>query len=93
PFVFQGAAGCDLYPNGSYTKFYHLAYNGKDFLRFDVDNSRWERRQESELAAQVERQFTTFTDFSANLQHLLNVTCVDHMKKFIRYGKSALERQ
>ncbi|XP_009708023.1 PREDICTED: antigen-presenting glycoprotein CD1d-like, partial [Cariama cristata] len=93
PFVFQCATGCDLYPNGSYTKFYHLAYNAHDFLSFNVDNSYWERQQESELAEQVERQFNTFTGFSATLQHLLNVTCVDHMKKFIEYGRADLERQ
>ncbi|KFQ92111.1 Antigen-presenting glycoprotein CD1d, partial [Nipponia nippon] len=93
PFVFQCATGCDLYPNGSYTKFYHLAYNTHDFLSFDVDNSRWERWQESELAAQVERQFNAFTGFSVTLQHLLNVTCVEHMKKFIKYGRATLERQ
>ncbi|KAM9276713.1 T-cell surface glycoprotein CD1b-3-like [Morus bassanus] len=93
PFVFQGATGCDLYPNDSYTKFYHLAYNAHDFLSFDVDKSHWERQQESELAAQVERQFNTFTGFSVTLQHLLNVTCVDHMKKFIEYGRADLERQ
>ncbi|KAM6247726.1 antigen-presenting glycoprotein CD1d-like isoform 1-T1 [Spheniscus humboldti] len=93
PFVFQDATGCDLYPNGSYTKFYHLAYNAHNFLSFDVDNSRWERWQESELAVQVERQFNSFTGFSVTLQHLLNVTCVDHMKKFIEYGRADLERQ
>ncbi|NXU26982.1 CD1D protein, partial [Thalassarche chlororhynchos] len=93
PFVFQIMAGCDLYPNGSYTKFYRLALNVHDFLSFDVDNSRWERQQESELVAQVERQFNTFIGFSVSLQHLLNVTCVDHMKKFIKYGKAALDRQ
>ncbi|XP_072732481.1 antigen-presenting glycoprotein CD1d-like [Ciconia boyciana] len=93
PFVFQCATGCNLYPNGSYTKFYHLAYNAHNFLSFNVDKSCWERWQESELAAQVERQFNTFTGFSATLQHLLNVTCVDHMKKFIEYGRAALERQ
>ncbi|NXJ70737.1 CD1D protein, partial [Rostratula benghalensis] len=93
PFVIQCATGCDLYPNGSYTKFYHLAYNAHNFLSFDVDKSQWERQQESELAAQVERQFNNFTSFSVTLQHLLNVTCVDHMKKFIEYGKTALQRQ
>ncbi|KGL97171.1 Antigen-presenting glycoprotein CD1d, partial [Charadrius vociferus] len=93
PFVIQCATGCDLYPNGSYTKFYHLAYNAHNFLSFHVDSSHWEREQERELAAHVERQFNTFTGFSATLQHLLNVTCVDHMKKFIEYGRAALERQ
>ncbi|KFO03707.1 Antigen-presenting glycoprotein CD1d, partial [Balearica regulorum gibbericeps] len=93
PFVFQCVTGCNLYSNGSYTKFYHLAYNAHNFLSFDVDNSHWERQQESELAVQVERQFNTFTGFSATLQHLLNVTCVDHMKKFIEYGRADLERQ
>ncbi|XP_010153965.1 PREDICTED: antigen-presenting glycoprotein CD1d-like, partial [Eurypyga helias] len=93
PFVFQCATGCDLYPNGSYIKFYHLAYNAHNFLSFNVDNSHWERRQKSELAVQVERQFNTFTGFSATLQYLLNVTCVDHMKKFIENGRADLERQ
>ncbi|NWR58683.1 CD1D protein, partial [Bucorvus abyssinicus] len=93
PFVFQCATGCDLYRNGSYTKFYHLAYNSHDFLNFDVDNGRWERQQESELAVQVERQFENYAGFSATLQHLLNVTCVEHLKKFIEYGRAALKRQ
>ncbi|XP_074735964.1 antigen-presenting glycoprotein CD1d-like [Strix uralensis] len=93
PFVFQCATGCNLYPNGSYTKFYHLAYNSHSFLSFNVDNILWERQQESELAMQVERKFTTFTGFSETAQHLLNVTCVDHMKKFIEYGRASLERQ
>ncbi|XP_075288573.1 T-cell surface glycoprotein CD1a-like [Opisthocomus hoazin] len=85
--------GCDLYPNGSYTSFYRLGYNAHDFLSFDVGNSRWERQQESELAVQVEEQFNTFTGLSETLQHLLNITCVDHMKKFIEYGRATLERQ
>uniref|UniRef100_A0A8C0FWN0 Ig-like domain-containing protein n=1 Tax=Bubo bubo TaxID=30461 RepID=A0A8C0FWN0_BUBBB len=93
PFVFQCAAGCNLYPNGSYTKFYHLAYNSHSFLSFNVDNILWERQQESELAMQVERKFNTFTGFSETAQHLLNVTCVDHMKKFIEYGRASLKRQ
>ncbi|NXE83633.1 CD1D protein, partial [Cochlearius cochlearius] len=93
PFVFQCTTGCDLYLNGSYTKFYHLAYNANDFLSFDVDNGLWKRWQESELATQIEMQFNNFTGFSATLQHLLNVTCVEHMKKFIEYGRADLERQ
>ncbi|NXL67427.1 CD1D protein, partial [Chordeiles acutipennis] len=93
PFVIQCATGCDLYPNGSYTKFYHLAYNAHDFLSFNVDNIQWERQQDSQQAIRTEKQFNTFTGFSASLQHLLNITCVDHMKKFIKYGKAALERQ
>uniref|UniRef100_A0A8C8BBS0 MHC class I-like antigen recognition-like domain-containing protein n=1 Tax=Otus sunia TaxID=257818 RepID=A0A8C8BBS0_9STRI len=93
PFVFQCATGCNLYPNGSYTKFYHLAYNTHSFLSFNVDNIRWERQQESELAMQVERKFTTFTGFSETAQHLLNVTCVDYMKRFIEYGRASLKRQ
>ncbi|XP_010123813.1 PREDICTED: antigen-presenting glycoprotein CD1d-like [Chlamydotis macqueenii] len=91
--VLKCFTGCDLYPNGSYTKFYHLAYNGHDFLSFDVDRSHWERQQDSELAVQVVKQYSNFLGFSETLQDLLNVTCVDHMKKFIKYGRATLERQ
>ncbi|KAM6256816.1 antigen-presenting glycoprotein CD1d-like isoform 2-T2 [Porphyrio hochstetteri] len=93
PFVFQAMAGCDLYSNGSYTRFYRLGYKAHDFLSFNVDNTSWDRHQESELAVQVQRQYTTSTEFSVTLQYLLNVTCVDHMKKFIEYGRATLEKQ
>ncbi|KFQ30296.1 Antigen-presenting glycoprotein CD1d, partial [Merops nubicus] len=93
PFVFQCMTGCDLYPNGSYTKFYHPAYNAHNFLSFDVDNSVWERQQESNLAVHIERLFNNFTGSSLTLQHLLSVTCVDHMKRFIEHGRATLKRQ
>uniref|UniRef100_A0A8B9I8V0 Ig-like domain-containing protein n=1 Tax=Anser brachyrhynchus TaxID=132585 RepID=A0A8B9I8V0_9AVES len=93
PFVFQCMTGCELHPNGSYTKFYRLAYNAHNFLSFDADSSHWKRWQESELAVHVEREFNSFTDISATLQHLLNITCIDHMKRFIEYGRAALERR
>ncbi|NXF95760.1 CD1D protein, partial [Eubucco bourcierii] len=93
PFVLQGAAGCDLYPNGSYTSFFHLAYNAQNFLSFDVKNRLWEEQNEYELAGQVERQFNNLTGFSSTLQYLLDVVCVSYMKKFIEYGTTALERQ
>lgn len=91
--MLQGKTGCELYPNGSSTKFYHLAYNAHNFLSFDVDSSHWKRWQENELAVHIEQEFSSFTDFSATLQHLLNITCIDHMKRFIEYGRAALERQ
>ncbi|NXG51529.1 CD1D protein, partial [Psilopogon haemacephalus] len=93
PFVLQGAAGCDLYPNGSYSNFFLLAYNAHNFLSFDVDNRLWEEQHEYELAGKVERQFNDLTGFTMTLQYLLNITCVNYMKKFIEYGKAALERQ
>ncbi|XP_035199945.1 antigen-presenting glycoprotein CD1d-like [Oxyura jamaicensis] len=93
PFVFQSMSGCELHPNGSYTKFCHLAYNAHNFLSFDVDSSHWKRWQESELAVHLERDFNSFIDVSAVLQHLLNITCIDHMKRFIEYGRVALERR
>ncbi|XP_038022336.1 antigen-presenting glycoprotein CD1d-like isoform X1 [Anas platyrhynchos] len=93
PFVLQCKTGCELYPNGSSTKFYHLAYNAHSFLSFDVDSSHWKRWQENELAVHIEQEFNSFTDFSATLQLLLNSTCIDHMKRFIEYGRAALERR
>ncbi|XP_032054405.1 antigen-presenting glycoprotein CD1d-like [Aythya fuligula] len=93
PFVFQCRMGCELHPNGSSTKFYHLAYNAHNFLSFDVDSSHWKRWQESELAVNVERELNSYIGFCATLQYLLNITCIDHMKRFIEYGRAALERQ
>ncbi|XP_027329025.1 T-cell surface glycoprotein CD1b-3 isoform X3 [Anas platyrhynchos] len=93
PFVFQCRMGCELHPNGSSTKFYRLAYNAHSFVSFDVDSSHWKRWQENELAVNVQRELSSFIGFSASLQYLLNFTCIDHMKRFIEYGRAALERR
>ncbi|NXX77538.1 CD1D protein, partial [Urocolius indicus] len=93
PFVIQATGGCDLYPSGSYTRFGHLAFNAHEIVSFNVDSSHWERKQNSKLAAEVEKELNSFTAFSHTLQYLLNVTCVDHMKKLIQHGKADLERQ
>ncbi|XP_027329024.1 T-cell surface glycoprotein CD1b-3 isoform X2 [Anas platyrhynchos] len=85
--------GCELHPNGSSTKFYRLAYNAHSFVSFDVDSSHWKRWQENELAVNVQRELSSFIGFSASLQYLLNFTCIDHMKRFIEYGRAALERR
>uniref|UniRef100_A0A8B9P721 Ig-like domain-containing protein n=1 Tax=Apteryx owenii TaxID=8824 RepID=A0A8B9P721_APTOW len=93
PFVYQSMTGCDLYPNGSYTKFYRLGYNGQDLITFDVDKGLWEKQSRENVATRIEMDFNSFTGFSATLQELLNFTCVDHMKKFILVGKEDLQRQ
>ncbi|EOA98118.1 T-cell surface glycoprotein CD1e, partial [Anas platyrhynchos] len=49
--------------------------------------------QENELAVNVQRELSSFIGFSASLQYLLNFTCIDHMKRFIEYGRAALERR
>ncbi|NXG40255.1 CD1D protein, partial [Dromaius novaehollandiae] len=93
PFVYQTLTGCELYPNGSYAKFFRLGYNGQDLVSFDVDKGLWEKQKEDDVATRIETSFNSFTGLSITLQQLLNFTCFDHMEKFILKGKEDLERQ
>ncbi|NWJ02767.1 CD1D protein, partial [Crypturellus undulatus] len=93
PFVYQSKIGCELYLNGSSTKFYHLGYNGQDLLYFDVDKALWVRQSGDAVAARIEAEFNSITGFLAVLQELLNVTCIKDMRSLLQHGQTELQRQ
>ncbi|KAK2864758.1 hypothetical protein Q7C36_003912 [Tachysurus vachellii] len=39
--IYQGYSRCDLYPNGTIKSMLTHAFNGKDFISFDIDNKRF----------------------------------------------------
>ncbi|NXJ70736.1 CD1D protein, partial [Rostratula benghalensis] len=93
PFVAQCMAGCELYPNRTSRAFAYVAYNGQDFLRFNMDNATWLPFQDTSLSRYVQAILQNYTAFSEMVEVLFNDTCVDDMEVLLHYGKAALERQ
>ncbi|OPJ76294.1 antigen-presenting glycoprotein CD1d-like [Patagioenas fasciata monilis] len=93
PFVFQGMAGCTLYPNKTSQAFVKVAYNGQDFFSFCVDNATWLLSQDTDLSRYAQSIIQNHTAFTDVLTVLLNDTCVDYTERLLHYGKAALERQ
>ncbi|XP_061329034.1 T-cell surface glycoprotein CD1b-1-like isoform X3 [Pezoporus flaviventris] len=93
PFVAQCMAGCEMYPNRTSRAFAYVAYNGQDFLSFDMDNATWVVSQDTSLSRYVQASLQNYTAFSELVEVFFNETCVDDMEVLVHYGKAALERQ
>ncbi|KGL81236.1 Antigen-presenting glycoprotein CD1d, partial [Tinamus guttatus] len=93
PFVAQCTAGCELFPNNTGKPFVYVAYNGDDFLTYDMDNGTWLLLQDTELAKYVRERLENYTAFTELIQVLFNNTCIDDMEMILRAAKEDLERK
>ncbi|XP_064175871.1 H-2 class I histocompatibility antigen, alpha chain-like [Anguilla rostrata] len=70
--------------------FYQFGYDGEDFITYDLRNQRY--------FAPVQQAFITSQKWNndpaqlENLKQYLTQECVDWLKKYVSYGRSALER-
>ncbi|XP_015740280.1 antigen-presenting glycoprotein CD1d-like isoform X1 [Coturnix japonica] len=93
PFVFQTSVGCELQSNRTVRTFFNIAYEGQNFIRFCLDTGTWEQMQHNQLSATAEQLMANASTLNEVIQVLLNYTCVDVLRLFIRAGKADLERQ
>uniref|UniRef100_A0A8V0XJV3 CD1g molecule n=1 Tax=Gallus gallus TaxID=9031 RepID=A0A8V0XJV3_CHICK len=93
PFVFQSSIGCELQSNGTIRTFFDIAYEGQNFLRFNLDAGTWDQMQHNQLSAKAEHLMANASTLNEVIQVLLNDTCVDILRLFIQAGKADLERQ
>ncbi|NXF14262.1 CD1B1 protein, partial [Smithornis capensis] len=90
PFVAQGMAGCELYPNRTSRAFASLGYNGQDFVSLDTDKGTWTLSQDTDLSRYVRAVLQNYTAFTELTEGILNDACV---KVLQHCGREALERQ
>ncbi|KFQ40884.1 T-cell surface glycoprotein CD1e, membrane-associated, partial [Mesitornis unicolor] len=93
PFVAQCMAGCELYSNRTSRAFGYVAYNGQDFLNFDMGSASWQLSQDTNLSRYVQAILQNYTTLTELVEVLFNDTCVSDMEMLLHYGKAALERQ
>ncbi|NXD74495.1 HA1F protein, partial [Eolophus roseicapillus] len=87
----QRMYGCDLLDDGSTTGYKQNAYDGKDFIAFDMDTMTFIAADE---AAQVtKRKWEHDGTVAEQWKNYLQNICVEWLKKYVRYGQLMLERR
>ncbi|XP_067406541.1 major histocompatibility complex class I-related gene protein-like [Emydura macquarii macquarii] len=83
--------GCDLRGDGTTGAFHQYAYDGRDFVSFDKDTLTWTA---ADAGAQVtKRKWEAEKDNLQQDKNYLEEICIDWLKKYLEYGKDALQRK
>ncbi|NXE17194.1 HA1F protein, partial [Lophotis ruficrista] len=87
----QHRHGCDLQEDGSTRGYFQDAYDGRDFIAFDVDTATFTA---ADAAAEItKRKWEQDGNFTVKLRHYLQQTCVEWLRKYVSYGRAVLERR
>ncbi|KGL87058.1 Class I histocompatibility antigen, F10 alpha chain, partial [Charadrius vociferus] len=87
----QRMSGCDLLEDGSTRGYYQSAYDGRDFIAFDMDTMTFTA---ADTAAQItKRKWEEDGTVAEQLKHYLQITCIEWLRKYVSYGRAVLERK
>ncbi|KAM6107053.1 class I histocompatibility antigen, F10 alpha chain-like [Phoenicopterus ruber ruber] len=87
----QTMYGCDLLEDGSTRGFSQDAYDGKDFIAFDMDTMTFTA---ADAAAQItKRKWEADGTVAERRKHYLENTCIEWLRKYVSYGWAVLERK
>ncbi|KAM6307699.1 class I histocompatibility antigen, F10 alpha chain-like [Podargus strigoides] len=87
----QRMYGCDLLEDGSTRGFYQSAYDGKDFVAFDMATMTFTAADEAALT--TKQKWEKDGTVAEQRKYYLQNTCVEWLKKYVSYGRSVLERK
>ncbi|KAM6288781.1 uncharacterized protein AAHN32_013830 [Aegotheles albertisi] len=89
--TWQRMYGCDLLDDGTIRGYYQGAYDGKDFLAFDMDTMTFTAADE---AAQVTKwNWEKDGTEAERWKHYLENTCIEWLRRYVSYGRAVLERK
>ncbi|XP_040398744.1 class I histocompatibility antigen, F10 alpha chain-like isoform X3 [Cygnus olor] len=87
----QYMSGCDLLEGGGIRGFEQHGYDGKDFLTFDKDTLTYTA---ADAGAQITKEnWEEEGTVAEQVKHYLENTCINALRKYMSYGKAALERR
>ncbi|GAB0201615.1 class I histocompatibility antigen, F10 alpha chain-like [Grus japonensis] len=91
PTHWQCMVGCDLLEDGSTRGYSQFAYDGRDFIAFDMDTMTFTA---ADAAAQITKRKWEADGTEAERQkHYLQNTCVEWLRKYVSYGQAVLEKK
>ncbi|NXN40760.1 CD1D protein, partial [Rhinoptilus africanus] len=93
PLMMQSRAGCVLHPNRTSWGFMDVGEGGRDLIAFEMKRQHWEPRQTSPLAELISKSLNNKKAVTSLLDHLLSISCQNHILTLCRYGRADLERQ
>ena len=83
--------GCDLLEDGSTRGYSQFAYDGRDFIAFDMDTMTFTA---ADAGAQITKRKWEADGTEAERQkRYLQNTCVEWLRKYVSYGQAVLERK
>ncbi|NWR82171.1 HA1F protein, partial [Centropus unirufus] len=89
--TYQWMYGCDLLADGSTKGYSQEAFNGKDFISFDMDTMTFTAADAR--AVPSKRAWEKDGLEAERWKHYLNGTCIEWLKKYVSYGRAVLERK
>ncbi|NXT78311.1 HA1F protein, partial [Zapornia atra] len=87
----QHTHSCDLLEDGSIRGYLQDAYNGRDFIAFDMDMMTF---TVADVAAHItKRSWEADRTVAESWKHYLGNTCTEWLRKYLSYGQAMLERK
>ncbi|NXV72008.1 HA1F protein, partial [Atlantisia rogersi] len=87
----QHMYGCDLLEDGSTRGYEQYAYDGRDFIAFNMDTMTFTA---ADAAAQItKRNWEMDRTVAEYWKHYLENTCVEWLRKYKSNGQAVLERK
>uniref|UniRef100_A0A8C0BVG5 Ig-like domain-containing protein n=1 Tax=Buteo japonicus TaxID=224669 RepID=A0A8C0BVG5_9AVES len=89
--TWQRMVGCDILEDGSTRGYWQYAYDGRDFITFDLDTMTFTA---ADAAAQItKRKWEEDGSEAERQKHYLKNTCIEWLRKYVSYGQAVLERK
>ncbi|KAI4905696.1 hypothetical protein NFI96_029254, partial [Prochilodus magdalenae] len=88
--VLQRRSGCELDDGGSITGYFQFGYDGEDFLILDMNTFTWTAAHQKAVITKLKWEKAGDPNYR---KHYLDNNCVDFLKQYVEYGRSALERE
>ncbi|XP_069630038.1 class I histocompatibility antigen, F10 alpha chain-like isoform X2 [Haliaeetus albicilla] len=87
----QRMYGCDILEDGSTRGYQQIAYDGRDFIAFDLDTKTFTA---ADAAAEItKRKWEKDGTVAEDWKHYLQNTCIEWLRKYVSYGRAVLERK
>ncbi|XP_066469280.1 major histocompatibility complex class I-related gene protein-like [Tiliqua scincoides] len=89
--TWQSLSGCELSEGGRRTGFRKYAYDGRDFIAFDLKTLTWTAAVAAAQATKAE--WDAKPDIARYWKGYLEETCPEWLQKYLRLGAEALQRK
>ncbi|KAF1464170.1 Class I histocompatibility antigen, F10 alpha chain, partial [Spheniscus demersus] len=86
----QRMYGCNLREDSRTSGFYQMAYDGRDFIAFDMDTMTFTA---ADAGAEITKRKWEDEGVPERLKQYLESTCIEWLRKYVSYGQAALERK
>ncbi|NWU93615.1 HA1F protein, partial [Upupa epops] len=86
----QHVFGCDLLEDGSTRRYRRYAYEGKDFINFDIGRMMFSA---VDAVGEISKRKWENKAASEECKIYLETDCIEELRRFMSYGQDVLERK